>query len=86
MMGLDLRELPVAQGGQDFDLQLIAVLFQRPGLQLDLGVLREPPLGKFLESGLFTGQDLPFFTRCSKARQKPAQLFPAFWGRDWAPG
>ena len=61
MMGLDLRELPVAQGGQDFDLQLVAVLFQRPGLQMDLGVLREPPLGKFLESGLFTGQDLTVF-------------------------
>ena len=66
MMGLDLRELPVAQGGQDFDLQLVAVLFQRPGLQMDLGVLREPPLGKFLESGLFTGQDLTGVTTVMK--------------------
>ena len=61
MVGLDLRELPVAQGGQDLRLQFVAVLFQGPGLQMDLGVFHEPPPGEFLEGGLFTRQDLPVF-------------------------
>ena len=86
MMGLDLRELPVAQGGQDFDLQLIAVLFQRPGLQVDLGVLREPPLGKFLESGFFTGQDLTVFTRCSNSKAKACTAFSSFLGERFGSG
>ena len=42
---------------------------------MDLGVLREPPLGKFLESGLFTGQDLTVFHPLLELKGEAARPF-----------
>src|SRR5699024_4293390 len=83
-VGLELRQLVVAQGGEDFVVQLLLVFGNSPRLEIELGVLVDPS-GSVLLQGDFSPAEENAITdfRLKLQGELLHGLLPLLGGKGW---